>query len=355
MSTFGKNINVSIFGESHGNVMGLTIHHFPAGIKIDEEKIKEKLTLRRGLSHISTSRIEEDNFEIVSGYFNGYTTGAPLTVLVYNNNTRSRDYDKTKDLARPSHADYVANQKYHGFNDYRGGGHFSGRITALIVILGSICEDALKSSKIKVISRVKSIGKVFDDSCLDLDKSVENEIFPVVDLTVKEEMMKVIEDCKKRGDSCGGILETHIYNVPVGIGEPFFDSCESIISHLVFSIPGVKGIEFGGGFDMCKSNGSLVNDQMIMDDNKVSYKSNFSGGINGGISNGNVITFKTAIKPTPSIYQEQHTINMKTKENTTLQIVGRHDPVIAIRALHVVNAISYYAILEMMMESRLWK
>lgn len=351
MSTFGKQINVSIFGESHNHTMGLTIHNLPSGIYIDQEKIKDKLILRKGLKEVSTPRNESDKIEIISGYFDNHTTGAPLTVLIYNEDTRSSDYEKIKNNPRPSHADYPAFIKYHGFNDYRGGGHFSGRITSLIVILGSICEDVLAKLNIKVISRVKSVGLITDDTIFTYDEDLMNDIFPVISHDVKSVMLDEIKKCQANNDSCGGVVETNVYNVPCGVGSPFFDSCESIISHLVFSIPGVKGIEFGGGFEMCKSSGSKVNDQMYFEDG-VKFKSNYSGGINGGITNGNVINFKTAIKPTPSIFREQDTINLENKQNEKLLITGRHDPVIAIKALHVITAITYYAILELLLESR---
>lgn len=352
MSTFGKNIVVSLFGESHGEKMGITIHHLPCGISIDLDKMHNELVKRKGLKEISTARNELDELEIISGYFEGKTTGAPLTIIINNRDTRSRDYHP--EVPRPSHADYVAYCKYHGYNDYRGGGHFSGRLTALIVCLGSICEDILKEKNIQVISRIKSIKDIIDEAPLNYDLKLKDEIFPVVDSTIKEEMLLTINQARHNLDSVGGVVETNIYNVPIGLGEPFFDSFESMLSHLLFSIPGVKGVEFGGGFAMSHLCGSQCNDQMRITNGQIEFISNNNGGINGGITNGNVINFKTAFKPTPSISLAQQSVNLQTMENQILEIVGRHDPVICVKGLHVVNAMAKYCVLEMFMESRLW-
>lgn len=350
MSVFGKNIVINLFGESHGSAIGMTINHLPAGIQLDMDDIRKELTKRRPKSKISTPRQEQDDFEFLSGVFNGFTTGAPLTVVIYNKDTRSRDYHP--EVLRPSHADYTSHVKYKGYTDYRGSGHFSGRITAPIMILGSICKQILAKKGIIIASHISSIKDVKDDLFRDFIvnektlKSLLNSDFPLLN-PVKEEIMKqTILDASNQQDSVGGTIETMIYGLEAGYGTPFFDSIESTISHLIFSVPAVKGISFGRGFDITTLYGSEANDSFAIVDNTIKTVSNNSGGIQGGISNGMPITFNTAIKPTASIGKPQKTVNVETMKEEVLELKGRHDPAIVHRVIHVINAITNYAILE---------
>ncbi|MFK5883787.1 MAG: chorismate synthase [Candidatus Izemoplasma sp.] len=351
MSTFGKSIEVSLFGESHGDSIGITIHNLPSGILLDLDEIANELLKRRPKSKLSTPRQEKDTFKFLSGLFNGRTTGSPLTVVIENKDTKSKDYSQA--VLRPSHADFTSHIKYNSYNDYRGSGHFSGRITAPLMILGAISKQLLKTKNISVISHISSIKDKYDDSFPQL--SISDEIvkklicsdFPVINDEIKSVFEEVILNAKNNNDSVGGTIETAIINLSPGLGEPFFDSMESIISHLIFSIPAVKGIEFGKGFDITQLFGSEANDSFIMDNGSIKTKTNNSGGIQGGITNGMPIIFKTAIKPTASIGKPQQTVNIETLEEVTLELVGRHDPSIVHRVVHVINAITNYAVLEM--------
>lgn len=352
MSTFGKNLIISLFGESHQEAVGITIHNFPPNVTLDLELIKQRLLRRKGLKSISTPRREPDQFNIISGFFQGKTTGAPLTFIIPNIDVNSSDYEEG--LIRPSHNDFTNFFKYLGANDYRGGGHTSGRLTAPLVILGAICEQVLTEKDIKIASRIKSIGEIFDSSSFESSdiETLKNDFFPVIDQTKKEAMINLIQTVQTDGDSIGGTVETVILNIPEGLGEPFFDSVESILAHLIFSIPAVKGIEFGDGFGLALQKGSTANDQMEYQNGKVTFLSNHSGGINGGITNGEPVFFTTAIKPTPSIRLPQKTINVKMKENTLMVLKGRHDSCIVPRALQVINALTAYAILELLLERK---
>lgn len=351
MSTFGKSIEVSLFGESHGEMIGLTIHNFPSGISIDFDDIENELLKRRPTSKLSTSRREEDLYKIVSGIYCGKTTGSPLTILIPNSDTISKDYNKA--ILRPSHADYTSYIKYNNYNDFRGSGHFSGRITAPLVVLGALCKQVIHIKGILVGSHIASIkhikDDIFDKTAVSntLLKSLINSDFPVINDSIKQEYKQLILKARSNQDSVGGILETVISNLDPGYGEPFFDSLESIISHLIFSIPSVKGIEFGAGFAITDLFGSESNDSFIMENGSIKTKTNNSGGIQGGISNGMPIIFRTAIKPTSSIGKAQQTVNVDTLEEISLELRGRHDPAIVHRAVHVVNAITNYAVLEM--------
>lgn len=351
MSTIGQAIPVSIFGESHGKMIGLTIHQIPGGIPIDLEQISYALWKRRPKSKISTPRQEKDEFEIVTGMKDGVTTGAPITILIENKDTRSRDYQP--EILRPSHADYSANVKYEGFNDYRGSGHFSGRLTATIVILGSIAEQILFYKGIEVFSHIKSVKEIKDSSMLESELStklrskLKKEDFPVIDEEQAEKMKNVILNASSLHDSVGGEIETAITGVSAGYGEPFFDSVESVLAHLMFAIPAVKGVSFGSGFDITKLFGSEANDSFAIVDDRVVTTTNHSGGIQGGITNSMPIVFQVAIKPTPSIGVEQETINIETMEQVLHSIKGRHDPAIVHRAVHVVNAMAAYGLLEL--------
>jgi len=360
MSTFGEAIKISLFGESHGEAIGITIHNFPHGIKIDFQQIEEYLMRRRPKDNLSTSRVENDEYKVISGVFDGYTTGAPLTFIITNNNTNSSCYEK--DNIRPSHADLTAYQKYNGYNDYRGGGHFSGRITAPLMILGSLCDQLLKIKGTVIFSHIYNIKNIYSTSLLnnnslsEVSKKLINSDFPVIDEITLKQMKKEIAEAAANKDSVGGSIETIVLNPPLSIGEPFFDSVESLISHLIFSIPSVKGVEFGKGFDITNELGNIANDQIYMENGFIKTYSNNSGGINGGITNGMPIVFRTAIKPTPSISHEQQTISIRTMDNTSIKTKGRHDPCIVQRALPVINALTSYAIVELLyrIEGNIW-
>ena len=340
-NTFGTNISVTIFGESHGPAIGCVIDGLAPGIKIDEEFIKDRLAKRRPQSAVDTPRREPDNFQIVSGAFNGKTTGTSLCIVIPNENTRSRDYNYGP--ARPSHADYAAFCKYHGNEDYRGGGHFSGRITAALVAAGGILIPALEGRGIKIGTHILSCADVKDREFKNIPFDISllsNKNFPVLDDAKAKEMTDVILAAKAEEDSVGGITQTAVCGMPSGVGEPWFDSMESMISHAVFSIGAVKGIEFGAGFEITKMRGSQANDPLYMDNGTVASRTNNNGGINGGITNGMPIIFQCAVKPTASISQEQDTINFLKMEDTKLCITGRHDPAIIRRICPVIDAVT---------------
>lgn len=349
MNTFGKKIRITLFGASHEEYIGLTISGFPAGIEPDYVLINRRLAQRRGLMNLTSKRFENDEYRFISGLFQGKTTGAPLVVLVKNQDVKSEDYLKNYGVARPSHVDYTQYIKYQGNEDFRGGGIASGRMTIVFIILGALSELILKKKGILVASRMKSVYTVNDKGNPSLDDLswLKEEDFPVLDSNCKQEMLDLIETTRTTGDSLGGVVETWIAGLPAGIGNPFFDSVESHLSHLLFSIPGVKGIEFGSGFAITTMKGSEANDEIYYKDGKVKYYTNHSGGINGGITNGNLICFRTAFKPTPSISLPQRTINFLKKENTEIKISGRHDTIYAIKALHVVSALTNYAVLDL--------
>ena len=344
-NVFGHNVSITLFGESHGAEIGAVIDGLAPGIKVDEEFISSQLSLRRPAGAISTARVEADKFRIVSGVFEGYTTGTPIAIIIPNENTKSKDYSKTKDLARPGHADYTAECKYHGYQDYRGGGHFSGRVTAAVVAAGAIAIDALRAKGIVIGTHIKSLSSVndrdFDENTILADVDLLNSSeFAVLDESAEEKMRGEILKAKADGDSVGGVLETAIIGLPAGVGEPWFDSLESLISHAMFSIPAVKGVEFGDGFAMSQMRGSEANDEMRMENGKVVTSTNHNGGINGGISNGMPVVFRCAVKPTPSIFKTQNTVDMKKQENAQLSLEGRHDPAIVHRARVVVDSMT---------------
>ena len=350
---WGKKVKYSIFGESHGRGIGITIDGLPPGIQLDMDFINGEMQRRApGRDEFSTKRKEADKVEILSGYFNGYTTGTPLCAVIFNENQHSKDYDKLKDLARPGHADFTGKVKYQGFNDYRGGGHFSGRITAPLVFAGALAKQILFDKGIVIGSHILSIGNVFDSYFDAVNLKVQtladvlNKDFPVLEDLKGNEMKNVILKAKEETDSVGGIIEVAILNLPCGLGEPFFDSIESNLAQLLFSVPAVKGVEFGMGFEIAKLNGSKANDVPYAADGRVLTKTNNNGGINGGISNGMPVVFRTAMKPTPSIAKPQNTIDMATGENSQISVIGRHDPCIVLRALPVIEACAAMSILD---------
>ncbi|MGE5628035.1 MAG: chorismate synthase [Solirubrobacterales bacterium] len=349
---WGKNVKFSIFGESHGKAVGITIDGLKPGIELDLSKINLEMERRApGRNELSTPRNEEDNFQILSGFFNGRTTGTPLCAVIFNSDQHSRDYEKTKNLMRPSHGDLTGHFKYKGFNDYRGGGHFSARLTTPIVFAGAVCSQILESKGIIIGSHIKSIYNMKDKSFgLDINEDTLKELkkspFPVLDSLTGNEMKKAILKAKEEMDSVGGIVECAAINIPPGVGEPFFDSLESSLSHLLFSIPGVKGVEFGAGFEISGMVGSEANDGYYMEGEKVKAFSNNNGGIVGGITNGMPLLFRVAFKPTPSIGKVQKTIDIETGKDALLEIKGRHDPCIVTRAVPAVEAVTAMVLLD---------
>lgn len=350
-NTFGNAITVTLFGESHGPAIGAVLDGLAPGIKIDSEYIATKLDLRKAKGKISTKRHEADHFEIISGVFNGFTTGTPLCIIIKNEDVRSKDYDQMSRVARPGHADLTASYKYKGFEDFRGGGHFSGRITAALVAVGAVLMKALEDKGIYIGTHIKQCYDILDrefDVYEDDIEKLSTKVFPVLDEDVSSRMIECIENIALEGDSVGGILETAIIGIPKGVGEPWFDSVESVLSHGLFSIPAVKGVEFGKGFEMALLKGSEANDAFRYDGDKVITLSNNNGGINGGITNGMPILFKTVIKPTPSIFKTQDTVDFIKGENTQLSLQGRHDPAIIHRARVVVDAMVAIALADLL-------
>ncbi len=320
MNTFGTFFRVSIFGESHGNSAGVTIDGCPAGVPLLESDFTTDLDRRRSGSKGTTPRKEADLPRLMSGVFNDHTTGAPITILFENTNTRFKDYERLRDTPRPGHADFVAFKKFGGYEDFRGGGHFSGRLTLGLVAAGVIAKKII--SPVKIIARLTEAGGMKD-------------IGKAVDLAIEQQ------------NSIGGIVECTASEIPAGLGEPFFNSVESLIAHIVFSIPAIKGIEFGAGFAAVKMSGSEHNDMFISPQGKT--LTNHAGGINGGISNGNDIVFRVAVKPTSSIPLTQNTMNIKTGKMTGLKIEGRHDLCIALRVPVVLEAATAIVIADLLM------
>lgn len=352
-NTFGSSVSVTVFGESHGEAIGAVIDGLCAGLPVSYERIDAYLSKRRPSGRTDTPRQEKDEYKILSGVFNGKTTGTPIAIVIPNENTRSKDY--AYGIARPSHADYTASQKYHGFEDYRGGGHFSGRVTAALVAAGAIITSALEKLGIKIGTHILKCagvaGKPFsqDVSALNQEISTLNSLsFPVLDEGAEGKMTEKILEASKEGDSVGGVLQTAICGLPAGVGEPFFDSVESVISHALFSVGGVKGIEFGSGFALADMKGSEANDPFEIADGKIVTKTNNNGGINGGITNSMPIIFNCAVKPTPSISKTQNTVDFIKNENIPLEIKGRHDPAIVRRACVVVESLSALAIADLL-------
>lgn len=323
MNSFGKLFRVSIYGESHGPEVGVMVDGCPAGLPLNEKDFETDLLRRKSGAKGTTPRLESDKPVIKSGIFKGKTTGAPLLITFANANIRSKDYESLKDTPRPGHADFTAIKKYGGFNDYRGGGHFSGRLTLGLVAAGVVAKKII--SPIEVKAELVEVG-----GDRDIEKAVNKAI--------------------EKKDSIGGIISCEVHHVPVGLGEPFFDSVESVLSHMIFSIPAVKGIEFGAGFKAARMTGSEHNDLIIGKEGRT--ETNFAGGINGGISNGNPIVFRVVVKPTSSISQPQRTINMKTGKPTDLFIAGRHDTCIALRVPVVVENAAAIVLTDLMLREQ---
>lgn len=320
MNSFGRLFKIHIFGESHGTSVGVVLDGCPAGISLGPDDFLPDLSRRKAGSFGTTPRQEEDIPELVSGVFNGFTTGAPLTVLFRNTNTRSQDYTKLRETPRPGHADYTASFKFGGFEDYRGGGHFSGRLTLGLVAAGVVAKKIIHPVEVNA-SLIEAGGK--------------------------SNIQQAVEEAVARKDTIGGIVECRVRNMPAGLGEPFFDSVESLISHAVFAVPAIKGIEFGSGFSAARMWGSEHNDAFISHDGIT--LTNNAGGINGGITNGNELVFRVAVKPTSSTSQVQHTLNFKTGEMTDLKIEGRHDTCIALRVPVVIESVTAAVLTDLML------
>ena len=359
-SVFGKNIKLSLFGESHGEAIGCVIDGFPHGIKIDNDFIESEMERRRAKNpSISTTRNEKDKVEILSGLLENKTTGMPIAAIIRNENKRSGDYSNLKIMPRPSHSDFTAMVRYQNYNDIRGGGHFSGRLTAPLVFAGALCKSALKEKfGIDIAAHIKQIYNIKDKypngklpSYKEFINNYKKEL-SVFDNKAMNEMIKMIKEAKMNMDSLGGIITVVAFNVPAGFGEPFYSSIESRIAESMFGVPAVKGVEFGLGFDFVHYKGSECNDAYTIKNNKIKTKTNNNGGILGGISNGMPIVVNVAIKPTPSIAKEQLTLNIKTKKEDKLIIKGRHDPCIAVRAVPVLEAALSIALLDLCIEMK---
>ncbi|MCR4719954.1 MAG: chorismate synthase [Firmicutes bacterium] len=339
-NTFGQNISVTLFGESHGEAIGAVIDGLTPGIPVYEERISRELTRRRPSSSIDTPRRENDNFRILSGVFGGKTTGTPLAIIIPNENVKSSDYEYGS--ARPSHADYTAFCKYHGFEDFRGGGHFSGRITAALCAVGGILLPALEKLGIKIGTHILKCADIKDNEFCDFERDItalNSAPFPTISSECGKNMTKKIKEAAENSDSIGGITQTAVLGAFAGLGEPWFDSVEGLISHAVFSLGGIKGIEFGKGFGFADTKGSESNDEFKVENGKIVTKTNNNGGINGGITNGMPIVFNCAVKPTPSISRPQNTVDFIKKENTEITIHGRHDPAIIRRICPVIDSV----------------
>lgn len=352
-NTFGSAVSLTIFGESHGPAIGAVLDGLAAGLPVDTDFINIRMDRRRARGDgLSTARTEPDEVEFLSGVLDGHTTGTALTLMVRNTNTRSGDYAKTAALLRPGHADYTAFAKYEGYQDARGGGHFSGRITAAAVAAGAICEQTLQNLGIRVYTHIAACAGVQDAPLSSaaglLMPEPEPGHFALLDPDKEASMQAAIRAAGAEGDSVGGILETVVTGIPAGIGEPWFDSVESTLAHLLFAVPAVKGIEFGAGFQFAEMRGSEANDAFRMRDGQIRTATNRNGGINGGITNGMPIVLRTVVKPTPSIYRPQDTVDYPARQDAEIQIKGRHDPCIVPRAAVVQNSLTAFGILDLL-------
>ena len=350
-SSYGENIRLTIFGQSHSPAVGVTIEGIPAGERIDREELQRFLNRRApGQNAWSTARKEEDRPLFVSGLKEDVTCGTPLTALIENRDTRSKDYENLRHLPRPGHADYTAAVKYGGFQDYAGGGHFSGRLTAPLCIAGGICRQLLEREGITLISRIAQIGPVCDEGAL-LASTAEKD-FPVVDDAKGAQMRESIAAARAEGDSLGGVVECAVLGLPAGLGDPMFDGMENRIARIVFGIPAVKGLEFGDGFRLAALRGSEANDSYAVENGRLVTVTNHCGGILGGITDGMPLRFRAAIKPTPSIAREQRSVDLDSMEETILKIEGRHDPCIVPRAVPVLEAAAAVAVYDALLQRR---
>lgn len=348
MSSYGNKIRLTVFGESHGNGIGAVIDGVPAGYKIDMNKVLVQMARRApGKDKTATPRVEKDFPVVKSGMLNDTTTGAPICCVIENTNTKSGDYSNLLNMPRPGHSDYTAYVKYGGNNDIRGGGHFSGRLTAPIVFAGSVLRQILEEKGVKISAHINSIYDIYDKpfNAVKVDGELIDRLsvsaFPLIDESVEGKMRDAVEEARLSQDSVGGTIECVVTGLPAGLGGPLFEGVEGEISKAMFGIPAVKGIEFGNGFECAKLKGSQNNDSFCYDEKgNVKTQTNNCGGILGGITNGMPLVFRIAVKPTPSISQKQNTVNLQTGENDVLEIHGRHDPCIIPRAVSVVEAMT---------------
>ena len=359
-STYGENLKLSIFGESHGTAIGMTLDGIPAGLPVDLDTLQMFLGRRApGQNAHSTSRKEVDRPEFLSGIYNDHTTGSPISAIIRNTNTISNDYADIKKHPRPGHADYTAEVKYHGFQDLRGGGHFSGRLTAPLCIAGGLCKQWLSDMNIQIGAHISAIAGIADEpACLDWtvpNLSAIGKDFPVVNRDAGERMKMAIEKAKAAGDSVGGLIECVVTGLPAGIGDPIFGGMESRIAQIVYGVPAVKGLSFGSGFTGTTLRGSENNDAFVIEDGSIKTKTNHAGGILGGITNGMPLVFHTAIKPTPSIAKTQSTVSLSEMAGYELNISGRHDPCIVPRAVPVIEAAAAVAIFDAMLSCGYFK
>ena len=346
-NSIGEYITLTLFGESHGEAIGAVLDGMPAGIAVDRGHIAECLARRRPSGANETARVEADNFKIISGEFGGFTTGEPLCILIENANVRSGDYAANHLLARPSHADYVSHIVHRGYEDWRGGGHFSGRLTAPIVALGAICQKMLEGIGVAVGTHILSCAGVSDTPFAAADPdAIKEQIavaggrhFPLIS-DAEAQMTAAIDAVRMKGDSVGGTIQTAVAGLPVGVGEPWFGSLEGMLANAMFSIGGVKGVEFGLGFGFGGGTGSSLNDAFCSRGGRIATVTNNNGGINGGYSNGMPVVFNCAVKPTPSISLEQQTVDLTTGEEATIKVTGRHDPAIIRRICPVATALT---------------
>ncbi|WP_298884476.1 chorismate synthase [uncultured Phascolarctobacterium sp.] len=359
---FGMNIKMAIYGESHGKSIGVVLDGLPPGLALDEATIAAEMARRApGQNALSTARKESDTVEIQSGFFNGFTTGTPLCARIINSDQHSKDYSILADKMRPGHADYAGHVRYQGFNDYRGGGHFSGRLTAPLVFAGAVAKQALAQHGIVVGSHILQINDIQEERFNPMGVSdaelaeLHAKKFAVMDDTVGEKMQERILQAKSELNSVGGVVEAIALHLLAGIGAPYFDSVESMLSHALFSVPAVKGVEFGDGFGFACMTGAEANDALHYVDGKVLALTNHNGGVTGGITNGMPLVVRVAIKPTPSIAREQQTVSLKEQADTTLAIVGRHDPCIVQRAVPVIEAVVAWTLWDLLLEAKKWE
>ena len=358
-SVYAGNITMTIFGESHGESIGVVLDGLPPGLVLDMEAIEKEMDRRKPGGLHATKRKEGDLVQIQSGLFQGMTTGAPLAALIFNENTRSGDYEELRTKMRPGHSDYPGAVHYRGFNDYRGGGHFSGRLTAPFLFAGALAKEYLKKEGVLIAGHLEEAAGIRDGAFTSGETREELEALqgmalPLLHPELAPAISAAIEEARQAGDSVGAILEVQALGVRPGVGSPMLNSLESKISSLVFSVPGVKGISFGSGFALAGMKGSEANDPYYLEGGEVRLRSNHNGGILGGISSGSPIILHVAMKPTSSIAKAQNTIDLEKKEETVLEIKGRHDPIIGIRALPVVEGALALALLDAYLEDRKW-
>ena len=344
---WGRYIRLSVFGESHGPAIGATVDGLPAGLEIDLDAVCREMARRApGKNPAETARREADLPEILSGLYRGRTTGTALTAIIRNTNVHSSDYGEELDLLRPGHADFSAAARYGGWQDHRGGGHASGRLTACFVFAGALCRQYLAAQGVEIFAHIERVAEVrdarFDPMLKDVAplRALHESDFPTLDPGAGERMYARILEAKAAGDSVGGVVECAVTGLPAGLGAPLFDSVESVLSQLLFSVPAVKGVEFGLGFEMAALPGSACNDPLRMRDNKIVPTSNANGGVNGGMTNGAPVLFRAAIRPTPSISLPQQTVSWQRREDATIEVRGRHDPCIVARAVPVIEAVA---------------